>query len=308
MEKKYSGIKVPKKGIKSITVSDKIISGTFLIYSLACILPLILVIIVSFTDENYITLHGYSFFPSKLSLNAYKFLFYDWVSLVRAYGITIYATIIGTLISLFVTSMFAYVVSRKDFKYRYQFSFFMFFTILLNGGLIPWYMMYTMYLHLKDNLLVFIVPFIFNAFNMLIFRTYFKGNIPDAVIESAKIDGATEFKIYFGLVIPLSTPVFATVALFLSLSIWNDWYISLLYIQDQKLVNLQYMMYRAMLNIQNLQKNASSIPNSSDMMRNMPNETLRMAMAIIGIGPIVLAYPYLQKYFIKGLTIGAVKG
>ena len=288
--------------------ADGLLSLLFAIYGILCLAPIILVIIVSFTDEKTLALNGFTFFPKMLALNAYEFLLADWRSVARAYGITVYATIVGTILSVLITSMFAYVVSRKDFKYRNHFAFFMFFTMLFNGGLVPWYMMYTQVLHLKDNLLVFIVPTLFSAYNMLIVRTYFQNNVADSLIESAKIDGAGEYTIFFRIVVPISKPVFATISLFVGLGLWNDWYISLLYINSSEMINLQYLMYRTMVNIQSLQSHITDIPNAAEMINKMPNQSLRMAMAVVGIGPIVLAYPFLQKYFIKGLTIGAVKG
>ncbi len=288
--------------------SNFILNTAFFLYSFLCLAPIVLVIAVSFTDEKSLATNGFSFIPKMLSLGAYEFLVADWRSLARSYGITVYATIVGTFLAVMITSMFAYVISRKDFKYRNHLAFFMFFTMLFNGGLVPWYMMYTQILHLKDNLLVFIVPTLFSAYNMLIVRTYFKNNVADSLIESAKIDGAGEFTIFFKIVVPISKPVFATISLFVGLYIWNDWYISLLYINNPEMINLQYLMYKTMVNIQSLQSHITDIPNAAEMIAKMPNQSLRMAMAVVGIGPIVLAYPFLQKYFIKGLTIGAVKG
>ncbi len=289
-------------------VSNIVLNASFFLYSFLCLAPIVLVIAVSFTDEKSLARNGFSFIPRMLSLGAYEFLLADWRSVARSYAITVYATIVGTFLAVLVTSMFAYVVSRKDFKYRNHLAFFMFFTMLFNGGLVPWYMLYTQYLHLKDNLLVFIIPTLFSAYNMLIVRTYFKNNVADSLIESAKIDGAGEYTIFFKIVVPISKPVFATISLFVGLYIWNDWYISLLYINSAELINLQYLMYKTMVNIQSLQSHITDIPNAAEMIAKMPNQSLRMAMAVVGIGPIVLAYPFLQKYFIKGLTIGAVKG
>jgi len=289
-------------------VSNFTLNAIFFLYSFLCLAPIVLVIAVSLTDEKSLATNGFSFIPKVFSLGAYEFLVADWRSLVRSYAITLYATFVGTFLAVLITSMFAYVVSRKDFKYRNHLAFFMFFTMLFNGGLVPWYMMYTQMLHLKDNLLVFIIPTLFSAYNMLIIRTYFKNNVADSLIESAKIDGAGEFTIFFKIVVPISKPVFATISLFVGLYIWNDWYISLLYINSPEMINLQYLMYKTMVNIQSLQSHITDIPNAAEMIAKMPNRSLRMAMAVVGIGPIVLAYPFLQKYFIKGLTIGAVKG
>ena len=181
--------------------------------------------------------------------------------------------------------------------------------MLFQGGLVPWYILYTKYLHLQNNLAALIIPAIMNAFYVLVVKTFFTINVPDSVLEAARIDGASEFRIFYTIVIPMSTPVIATIALFASLSYWNDWYLCLLYINDPKYYNLQYSMYQALRSLQFLTSSLGSASgNASSSLANVPGETLRMAMAIIGIGPIVFAYPFFQRYFIKGLTIGAVKG
>jgi len=205
--------------------------------------------------------------------------------------------------------MYSYPISRKSFKYRNFFSFFIFFTMLFQGGLVPWYILYTKYLGLKNNLIALVMPAVMNAFYVLITKTFFSLNIPDSVLEAARIDGASEFNIFFTIVIPMSKPVIATIALFASLNYWNDWYLCLLFINNPKFYNLQYSMYQALRSLQFLTSSlATASGNTSSALANVPGETLRMAMAIIGIGPIVFAYPFFQKYFIKGLTIGAVKG
>jgi len=181
--------------------------------------------------------------------------------------------------------------------------------MLFQGGLVPWYILYTKYLRLQNNLIALIMPAVMNAFYVLVTKTFFSINIPDSVLEAARIDGASEFRIFWQIVIPMSTPVIATIALFSSLNYWNDWYLCLLYINDPKYYNLQYSMYQALRSLQFLTSSlASASGNVSSSLANVPGETLRMAMAILGIGPIVFAYPFFQRYFIKGLTIGAVKG
>ncbi|MEC0244593.1 carbohydrate ABC transporter permease [Paenibacillus chitinolyticus] len=281
-----------------------------LFWGIACaaILPLLLVLIVSFTDEQTILLHGYSFWPEKFSLEAYKYLMYDSATIFRAYGITILVTLVGTLGSLLITSTLAYPLSRADLPCRKGFAFFVFFTILFNGGLVPWYLVFTQLLDVKDTIWALIVPgLLLNGFNVLIMRTFFANSIPAAVIESAYMDGAGELRIFAGFIVPLSKPVFATIGLFSTLAYWNDWYNSMIFLSDSKYYSLQYLLNKILLNIQFLSQNTQN-NNASAIIGMLPQETVRMAMAIIGVGPIVFAYPFFQKYFIKGLTIGAVKG
>lgn len=281
----------------------------FSVYCLMCIAPLVLIFMVSITDQTSLAINGYSFFPSKISFDAYKYLFSDLGKLFRSYGITIFTCVVGTFFCVLFTMLYAYPISRKSFKYRNFFSFFIFFTMLFQGGLVPWYILYTKYLRLQNNLIALIMPAVMNAFYVLVTKTFFSINIPDSVLEAARIDGASEFRIFWQIVIPMSTPVIATIALFSSLNYWNDWYLCLLYINDPKCYNLQYSMYQALRSLQFLTSSlASASGNVSSSLANVPGETLRMAMAILGIGPIVFAYPFFQRYFIKGLTIGAVKG
>lgn len=288
--------------------SNLLMNIFFVFYSIACIAPFILVIMVSLTDEESLLTYGYNFFPNKISISSYFYLFSEPEKILRGYGITIIVTLIGTILSLAMTALYAYPISRKTFKYRNTFSFLIFFTMLFNGGLIPWYILYTRYLHLNDTIMALIVPGILNTFNVLIMRTYFSTNIPDSIIESAKIDGASEFRTFLTIVIPLAKPVFATIGLFNTLSYWNDWWLSLIFINDNNLVSLQYLMYKVMLTINALTNGLTQSRGISGSIQNIPTESTRMAMAIVGIGPIVFAYPFFQKYFIKGLTIGAVKG
>ncbi|TYQ16867.1 UNVERIFIED_CONTAM: putative aldouronate transport system permease protein [Acetivibrio alkalicellulosi] len=304
--------KVIKKKYELNSISSKtnmVFNILFSIYCIACLAPLLLIFMVSITDEVSLVENGYSFFPSKISFSAYQYLFMDFEKILRAYGVTIGVCVIGTVLSVLLTMLFAYPISRKSFKYRNFFSFYIFFTMLFQGGLVPWYILYTRYLRLEDSLLALILPPLVTAFNVLVVKTYLAANLPEAILESARIDGASEFRIFFSIVIPLSVPVIATIGLFSVLAYWNDWYLCLLYIRSPKNYNIQYSMYQALRSIEFLtSSNVASLGNTSSELLKVPGETLRMAMAIIGIGPIVFAYPFFQKYFIKGLTIGAVKG
>ncbi|MEW9702934.1 carbohydrate ABC transporter permease [Paenibacillus sp. SI8] len=280
----------------------------FIAIACATILPIILVFMVSITDETTITQHGYSFFPSKISFEAYKYLFLDSMTIIRAYGVTILITVVGTLAGLMLTALLAYPISRRDFPYKNMLTFFVFFTMLFNGGLVPWYLVFTKLLPLKDTIWSLIIPgLLINGFFVLIMRTFFANSIPMAIIESAYMDGASESRIFVQIVLPLSTPVLATIGLFNTLGYWNDWFNSMVFLTDSKYYSLQYLLNKILLNIQFLSQNTRN-NNASQIMATLPTETVRMAMAIVGVGPIVLAYPFFQKYFVKGLTVGAVKG
>lgn len=288
--------------------SNIILNIIMIILSLSCILPIILVFAISITDESIVTQYGYSFIPQKISFESYAFVFKDVMVVLRAYGISIFVTLVGSLMSLIIISMYAYPISRKDFKYRKQFTFFVFFTMLFNGGMVPWYMVYVNVLHINDTFMALILPYLVTPMYVLIMRTYFSSSIPESIIEAAKMDGASEFQIFRRIVIPLSKPCIATIGLFNVLTYWNDWYASLMFINNEKLFNLQYLMYRVDKSIIYLSSNASSISNASEIMANLPSQTARMAMAVVAIGPIILAYPFFQRYFISGLTIGSIKG
>lgn len=305
-----SEAKKPTLRINNVSpTTNLVLNILFSIYCIMCIAPLILIFMVSITDQTSLAVNGYSFLPSKISLDAYKYLFSDVGKLFRTYGVTIFTCVVGTFFCVLFTMLYAYPISRKSFKYRNFFAFFIFFTMLFQGGLVPWYILYTKYLRLQNSLVALIMPAVMNAFYVLVTKTFFSINIPDSVLEAARIDGASEFRIFYQIVVPMSKPVIATIALFSSLAYWNDWYLCLLYINDPKLYNLQYSMYQALRSLQFLTSSlASASGQTSSALANVPGETLRMAMAILGIGPIVFAYPFFQRYFIKGLTIGAVKG
>jgi putative aldouronate transport system permease protein len=290
-------------------VSQKVnltINTIFIVLGLCSVLPFLLILSVSFSKESSIHEYGYKLIPEQFSLSAYKFLFSDFSQIARSYGITAFVTVVGTLISLLFVALYAYTLYRKDFPFRKFFAMFLFITMLFNGGLVPFYILYTNYLHLKDSLFALIMPYLMNPFYVIIMRTFFSNTIPDSVVESAKMDGANEFYILYKIVFPLSLPVFATIGLFSTLVYWNDWFMSLLFISDPKNISIQFYMYKVILDMQFLLNNTKISVNMSNA--DIPGETTRMAMAIVGIGPIVFAYPFFQRYFVKGLTVGAVKG
>jgi putative aldouronate transport system permease protein len=292
--------------------SRAIINGVFILYSLLCIIPLVLVFSISFSDETSILANGYKLIPTDFSLKAYDVLFKDFDQILHSYGISIFVTVIGTILGVMLTAFYAYPLSRQDLPYRNGFAFFIFFTMLFGGGLVPWYLVYVNLLDLKNTVWVLIIPLLMSPFFVLVMRTFFASSIPASILESARIDGAGELKIFSKIVLPLSLPVLATVALFSTLNYWNDWYLSMIFISDNKTISLQYLMYRTLLDIQFLTSNsnvASQISSAGGSgVLDLPNKTLQMAMAVVGVGPIVLAYPFFQRYFIKGLTVGAVKG
>ncbi|OCT11854.1 sugar ABC transporter permease [Paenibacillus pectinilyticus] len=277
--------------------------------SLACIIPFVLLIISSITDENEIIRNGYSFFPHQYSLLAYKYLLEEGTDIFRAYGITVLITIVGTTVSLVITSLLAYPISRKDYPLRNVLAFVVFFTLLFNGGLVPTYLIYSQLLDIKNTIWALIIPtLLMNGFNVMLMRTYFQTSIPMAIIESANIDGAGEFRTFGSIVLPLSMPILATVGLFQTIAYWNDWMNGMIYITNPHYYSIQNLLNRILQDAQFL---ASGQFNSSDAgaaLQTLPSSAVKMAIAVIGVIPILIAYPFFQKYFVKGITIGAVKG
>ena len=282
-------------------ISSKIFVGFI---ALCCLLPFVMLVSASFTAEKHIAVHGYGLWPGEFSTKAYETLFKSPQDILRAYGVTIFITVCGTIAALLLISMTAYVLSRKDLKYRNSITFFFYFTTLFNGGMISTYIFLIRYLRLKNSLLALILPLLFNVFYLLIMRS-FMSSIPSSIIESAKIDGAGEVRIFVQLVLPLAKAGLATIGLFVALDYWNDWYNAMLYISKHEMYPLQYLLYSMISAAQELSRLASqtSIP-----LADLPSQSLRMAMAVIAMGPILLVYPFVQKYFVKGITIGAVKG
>lgn len=278
---------------------------TLTVLALFCIFPFILVVSSSLSEESTIIEKGFQLIPSNFSTEAYSLLFKYPADMLRAYAVTISVTVIGTVLGLFLTSMTAYVLSRRDFKWRGRFSFFFFFTTLFSGGLVPWYLMIVNYLHLKDTLVVLILPMMLNVFYIIVMKS-FMSSIPDAITESAKIDGAGDFRIFLQLIVPLSKPALATIGLFIALAYWNDWYNALLFVSKNELMPLQYYLYKMLGNMDGMRK--AMMAAGTAVNTDLPTESLKMAMTIVATGPILLAYPFIQKYFVQGLTIGAVKG
>jgi len=273
--------------------------------ALFCLLPFWLIIAGSFTSEVTILQEGFNLFPKVFSLEAYRVVFSTPGQIERAYAVTIGITAVGSFLGLFFVSMAGYVLARKDFVYRNAMSFLIYFTTLFSGGLIPWYIMITKYLHMKDSYLALILPLMIGAWNIILMKNFMK-SIPDSIIESAQIDGAGDFLIYWKLVLPLSTPGLATIGLFIALAYWNDWFNAAVFINTDTKFPLQFLLYKILASAEVLRSRIVGNLSLSNM--EAPTETLKMAVAVIVTGPIVFLYPFLQKYFVKGLTVGAVKG
>ena len=279
-----------------------------IVLALCCLFPFALLVMSSLTEENTLIREGYSLFPKQFSAESYTYLFKNIDKIGRAYGITVFVTFVGTIASLLMTVLMAYPLSRKDFYGRNIFAFFVFFTMLFNGGLVPTYIMYTRYLHIKNTIWALIIPsLLVSAFYVIMMRTYFTTNIPDAVIEAARIDGAGEFRILFQVVLPMSLPMMATMALLIGLGYWNDWKNGLYYLTDQNLFSIQNMLNQMLKDVQFLKFVADSSA-AADLMQSMPAVGIKMSIAVVGTLPVMVAYPFFQKYFVKGITIGAVKG
>ncbi len=276
------------------------------ILSVVCLLPFLLVLSGSFSSQESIQLHGYRLIPETFSLDAYKMLFQIPEELIRAYGVTITVTVVGTVLGLLLTSMAAYVLASKEFRYRYQVSFFFYFTSIFGGGLVPWYIFNTKYLHFHNSMIALILPILVNVTYLLILKSYMM-SIPDELYQSAKLDGAGDFTVFWRIALPLSKAGLATVGLFIALNYWNDWYNAMLFLDEgaRDLYPLQYFLNNILTKAQAMNAAAarSGIPAS-----DVPSEPIKLAMTVVATGPIVLLYPFLQKYFVKGVTIGAVKG
>jgi putative aldouronate transport system permease protein len=288
-------------------VTNAIISLLLGILAITCVFPFIYVIIISFTSEESIVRNGFELFPKEWSMDAYRYLWSMKDSLFRSYGVTILITILGTVISVFMITFYAYAISRPQFKYRRFFTFFAFFTMLFSGGLVPTYIVVTQFLDLKNTIWALILPLAMNAFYIIIMRTFFIKSVSESILESARMDGASEWRIFFQIIFPLSLPGIATIALFSTLGYWNDWFTALLYIDDPHLVPLQSLLMKIEANLEFMRQNMDISIMQQSLFDTIPQESAKMAMVVIATLPIAVSYPFFQKYFIKGLTIGGVK-
>lgn len=265
------------------------------------LIPLVMIVSASFTEEATLVNTGYQLIPPKFSLEAYRWLGNDPSMLVNAYGVTVIVTAVGTVVGVFIMALLAYVLSRRDFKLRTVLTFIVFFTMLFNGGLVPYYINMSRVLGVKDSLWALILPYLVTPFYVLLLRTYFSA-LPKDLFDAARVDGAGEWRIFFQIVVPLSTPALATVGLFTMLQYWNDMYQALLFIENQRLYPLQFTLYRLLVNTQMLNELTvqSGIP--------VPHLSVTMAMAVIALGPVIFAFLFVQKYFVRGITLGSIKG
>lgn len=278
------------------------------VISIMSLLPILLITIASVTSEKVLISSGYTFFPSELSLDSYYYMVKQGPMILRSYGVSIFVAVVGTLINVLITTMLAYPMSRKNFRFRNVLAFFVFFTMLFNGGIVSSYIMWSQIFHIKNTIWALIMPnLLVIAFNVFLVRNYYSTAIPESLIESAEIDGASELRVFFSIMLPLAVPVVATVSLFTAIIYWNDWVNGLYYITDPNLYGIQNLLIRIMDNIQFL-KSGSNIALLGTQNVELPGTSVRMAMAVIGILPLLIVFPFVQKYFIKGVVLGAVKG
>lgn len=294
---------------KRIPYGQYILSGCLLLYTIFCALPVLLVFIAAFTDEGAITRNGYSFFPEKWSLVGMNSVLRYGKQLVTSYGVTILITVVGTALGLLMMSLFAFAISRKDFRLRYVLSIYALVPLIFKGGQLSSYIVYTNQYHLKDSLLSLIMPLCVTTMNIIILRTYIQSSIPEELMDSARIDGAGEYRTFFQITLPLMKPSLAAVGYMMATTYWNDWQNALLFIESDSKKPLQLLLVNIQRTIEFL-INARDIPSSvmAQMQGTIPQQSATMATVIVVIGPIMIAYPFFQKYFIKGLTVGSVKG
>ena len=293
-----------KKRIGTDQLYFNLIGGTLLaIFGLCCVVPFLLMVASSFASQQSLMVNGYTFFPSEWSLNAYRYIFQNPMRIVRAYGNTIVITAAGTALSTLITVMAGYVLSRPDFAWRNGFSFFFFFTTLFSGGLVPWYILCTRYLGFKNSYLSLLIPPLFSVWNLIVAKSYLK-SVPFEITESAKVDGANDLTVFFRLILPIVKPLLATIGMFTAMTYWNDWYNALLFITDKEKQPLQAFL-------QDMLQSADAIKQIGTQISALsatPTEAMKLAMTCVATGPIILLYPFVQRFFVRGLTIGSVKG
>ncbi|MBQ7615699.1 MAG: carbohydrate ABC transporter permease [Butyrivibrio sp.] len=298
---------VPKT-IKKSTGTKVFETVAYILLSLGaiiCVLPFIIIVSGSFTDNSTILTQGYSLLPRDFTFSAYQTIFKSPKDILQAYKMTLYYTVVGTGLGLMMITLTGYVISRKEFKYRNTVSFLIYFTSIFGGGMIPWYLMYANVLGLKGSTLAIWFPALMSPFLVILMRTFIVGAVPDAITESAKIDGAGHFTIFFRIVLPVLKPGLATVGLFLALGYWNDWYRSSMFSTNSSTWQLQFYLYD-LLNATTAMKQMAS--NVSMKTADLPTESVKLAMAVVATGPVLLFYPFVQRFFVSGITVGAVKG
>jgi putative aldouronate transport system permease protein len=279
-------------------------------FALLCVVPFLFVIAISFTDEYTLAVGGYSLIPKVASLHAYEYVLRTGDQLARSYGVSLLITAIGTVLGLAMTALYAYALSRREFRYRGAFTFLAIFTMLFNGGLIPFYLVCTKILFLRNTIWALVLPLLLNPFFIIIMRTFFQTTIPDSVIEAARIDGAGEMTTFTLIILPVSLPGLATIGLFIALGYWNDWFNALLFITSSGLTPVQYLLMRIESSMNFLLQNAAILQTveGKSILQSLPLESSRMALVVLATLPIVMAYPFFQRYFVSGLTLGSIKG
>lgn len=291
---------------KKINDMQLFVNLFLILMSAIIIIPLLYVLSVSFSNEKDIMNYGYELIPRNIDLAAYKYVFKNPQSIINSYGVTALFSALSMVMGVLAMAMFAYPLSRRFLKGRKALSFYLYFTMLFSGGLVPSYILITQYLHLGDTIWVYVLPTLISPWHVFMLRTFFS-DIPESLYESAYLDGASEYTIFAKIILPISKPAIATVALLIFLGKWNDWYTSMLYINEDNLISLQYLLQRLLLNAQLLQSR-SGMTNTMVNLSEIPTETVKMAMAIVVAGPALLVFPFFQKYFVKGMTMGSVKG
>lgn len=289
--------------------SNIVCNGIMLLLCLACIVPLLLVVAVSFSAESSLAEYGYRLWPERFSVEGYTYLFKQKDTILPALGVSVLVTGLGTALGVVLNALMGYVLSRREYKLQPFFVWFVFIPMIFNGGLVSSYFVTAQFLRLKDTVWVLILPLAVSSFNVILCKTFFRATIPDSLIESAKMDGANQLRIFFRIVFPLSLPVLATIGLFLSFAYWNDWFTAMLYIDNPNLYSLQAYLNRLLADINFLAQNAALLGVSqTELIASMPKEAARMAIVVLAVLPIACAYPFFQRYFVSGLTVGAVKG
>lgn len=289
------------------TSTNVIFNLVFLLLAIMCVIPLLFVFSISITDEEVLRSNGYQLFPQVLSASAYEFLWNERMTILGAAFMSVAVTVIGTIISIALNTSMGYVVSRRTFKLKKLYTWLIFIPMVFNGGMLASYVVVNNILKLNNSIWALILPLACSAFSVTICRTFFRTTVPDSIIESAKIDGAGQFRIWSQIVLPISKPVMATIGMFAAFGYWNDWFQASLYIQDPKLQTLQSLLNQMQKNIEYIANNPYGGLSMQEYKLNMPTESVRMAIAIVIIVPIACTYPFFQKYFISGLTIGSVK-
>ncbi|WP_254639233.1 carbohydrate ABC transporter permease [Cohnella sp. GbtcB17] len=295
------------KALDSRPIYRWMINALFIVVSACIFVPFLLVVVSSFSSEDSILRHGYQFIPERWSLGAYRLVFQSPKILLRAYGVTIVVTVVGTAAGLLLTAMTGWVLSRSDYRFNRQATFYVFFTMLFGGGLVPFYILMTQYLHLKDSLLAVIIPGLLSPFHIMVMKG-FMSKIPFEMIESAKVDGSSEMRIFFTMVLPLSTPALTTLGLTIAFNYWNEWFNAMLFIDKPNLATLQLLLVRMLSTIEYLTANTEFVKQLGIDVGQLPKYSVRMAMAILAAGPMLCVFPFFQRYFVSGLTLGSLKG